>query len=427
MSLELHKYFNKKIFSIFLLGFASGFPIVLIAGTLSAWFKTSNASVVVIGYLSLLTQPYSYKFLWAPVFDYFKISKKVDQRKGWLYLIQALSALGLFVMSQSDPTTSPWILVIAAGLVAFFSASQDIIIDGYRAAILEEEERGLGTAVAVEGYRIATILSGAGALIIADKLGWKVTYQYMAAIMALTMLFTYISPDVKSSVSKNKRVSFLSSIKENFSDLLKREKIFVYLALAILYKVGDAFSHALTTPFLIDIGFSLTEVGAYLKTTLLVAGIIGIFLGGIILTKLDLFKALLFFGVLQSVTNLLYMLLAEVGYNTPIAISALFVENLCSGMGTAAYLSLLLSLCNKKFSGTQYALLTSLSSLGRVYIGPVAGHIVEGYGWSNFYLFSAIAAIPGVILVIYLKDSIQKNSRLAKEDKKKIPKGAAAA
>lgn len=428
MAKSIYKYLNKKILSIFLLGFASGFPIVLISGTLSAWFKTSNASMVILGYLTLLTQPYSYKFLWAPVFDYFKLTDKIDQRKGWLYIIQLFSTIGLIVMSMSNPSTSPLILIVAAGLVSFFSASQDIVIDGYRAAILDEDERGLGTAVAVEGYRLATILSGAGALIIADNFGWKFTYQCMSLVMLSTMIFTFISPNVKIDIKKRVRESsFIGSIKDTFSDLLKREKIFAYLALAVFYKIGDAFSHVFTTPFLLDLGFSLTEVGAYMKTILLVAGILGIFVGGLILTRLDLFKALLFFGILQAVTNLLYMVLANIGQNTVVAISALFIENLCSGMGTAAYLSLLLSLCNKQFSGAQYALLTSLASLGRVYIGPVSGYMVEGYGWANFYMFSALAAIPGLLLVLYLKKPIQEKSRLARIKKEELSQEAVVA
>jgi PAT family beta-lactamase induction signal transducer AmpG len=409
----MQSYLNKRILVVFLLGFSSGLPLALVGGTLQAWFKTSGASIVAIGFMTLVTQPYSYKFLWAPVLDKFALTSMVDRRRGWIMGMQISIIAMIILMAFFSPgmtvkvhTLDVPILLLLGFLLSTFSATQDIAIDAYKIEVLKHDERGLGAALATEGYRIAMIASGGLALILADNIGWQKTYLIMAALMLIGIIATVIAPAVEYT-GNAKNQSLTSMIIEAFKDFLLRKKAWLILLLILTYKLSDAFSHALSTAFLLDLSFNLSEVGVINKVLGVVATLVGVLVGGLYMTRLGLFKSLLTFGILAAVANLTFMLLAGAGKNYPLACSAVFIENICAGMGTAAFVALLMSLCSARYTATQFALLSSLAAVGRVYVGPASGYLVEAYGWSNFYLFSSLVAIPTLSLLIYLRKYIE--------------------
>ncbi len=409
----LNTYLNRRMFVVLLLGFASGLPIALVGGTLQAWFKTNGASIVAIGFMTLISQPYSYKFLWAPLLDKYAIPGFLDRRRSWILLMQVGIISLIILMSLFNPAETVFIinwdvpiLLILGLLLSTFSATQDIAIDAYRIEILKHDERGLGSALGIEGYRLAMIASGGFALVLADKYGWQVTYLLMAGLMLVGVLAVGLAPAV--TYNGNARGQKLSVvILAAFKDFLLRKKSWWILLLVVVYKLSDAFSHALTTAFLLDLQFSLSEVGMINKVLGVFATLVGVLVGGLFMTRVGLFKALLTFGILSAVTNLTFMLLAITGKHYVVACSAVFIENICSGMGTAAFVAFIMSLCNPKYTATQFALLSSLAALGRVYVGPASGYIVEAVGWAWFYFFTAIVAVPVLLLLVVLRKYIQ--------------------
>jgi PAT family beta-lactamase induction signal transducer AmpG len=397
---------SRKIGLLLLLGFASGLPLALTAGTLQAWLAAANVDIVAIGWFALVGQPYTYKFLWAPVMDRYALPF-LGRRRGWLLVTQLLLAAAIAFMGTLTPADSAWLLGGTALSVAFLSASQDIVFDALRADWLEREERGAGAAVSVFGYRIAMLVSGAGALILADQwLGWQATYWLMAALMGVGMLATWlvVEPEPKGAAPK----TLDDAVVKPFAEFFSRQGAVALLLLVVLYKLGDAFAGNLTTTFLLrGPGFSLTEIGAINKGFGLAATIVGALAGGALMAKMRLYRALLIFGLLQALTNLGFMLLAASGKSYALMITVIGLENLCGGMGTAAYVALLMALCDRRFSATQYALLSALSAVGRVYVGPAAGYLVAGFGWQLFFLFTFFIALPGLALLVWMRRRIE--------------------
>ncbi len=398
---------SRKIGLLLLLGFASGLPLALTAGTLQAWLAAENVDIVAIGWFALVGQPYTYKFFWAPFMDRY-VPPFLGRRRGWLLVTQLALAAAIAFMGTLSPVDSAWLLGGAALTVAFLSASQDIVFDALRADWLERDERGAGAAVSVLGYRIAMLISGAGALILADQwLGWQATYWLMAALMGVGMVATWfvLEPEVKGGAPK----TLDAAVVQPFAEFFTRKGAIALLVLVVLYKLGDAFAGNLTTTFLLrGPGFSLTEVGAIHKCFGLAATILGALAGGALMAKMRLYRALLIFGVLQAITNLGFMLLAASGKSYALMVTVIGLENLCGGMGTAAYVALLMALCDRRFSATQYALLSALSAVGRVYVGPAAGYLVAGFGWIQFFFFTFLIALPGLALLVWMRKRIDQ-------------------
>jgi len=398
---------SRKIALLLVLGFASGLPLALTAGTLQAWLAADNVDIVAIGWFALVGQPYTYKFLWAPLMDRYA-PPFLGRRRGWLLVTQLLLAAAIVFMGTLKPADSAWLLGAAALSVALLSASQDIVFDALRADWLEREERGAGAAVSVLGYRIAMLVSGAGALILADQwLGWQATYWLMAALMGVGMAATWLAVEPAPRGEPPRTLD--AAVAKPFAEFFAREGAVALLLLVVLYKLGDAFAGNLTTTFLLrGPGFSLTEVGAINKGFGLAATIFGALAGGALMAKMRLYRALLVFGALQAVTNLGFMLLAASGKSYALMVTVIGLENLCGGMGTAAYVALLMALCDRRFSATQYALLSALSAVGRVYVGPVAGYLVAGAGWQMFFFFSFLIALPGLALLVWMQKRIEQ-------------------
>ncbi|RUM86974.1 MAG: muropeptide transporter AmpG [Thermodesulfatator sp.] len=389
---------------MFPMGFASGLPLALSGGTLQAWLTVAGVDIKTIGLFSMVGIPYTLKFVWSPVMDRFNIPL-LGRRRGWILLCQVFIILITAAMAMLNPSSQAAAMGLAAILLAFFSASQDVVIDAYRTDSLKERERGLGVGLTVTGYRIAMLVSGALALILADHIGWHATYIAMAAVMAGSALFTLIAPE--PGIPGNPPGNIREAVIEPLKEILSREAIILFLFLIILYKIGDAFAGTLTTAFLIrGAGFSPTDVGTINKGLGLAATIIGAMAGGGLMIRMGLYGSLMLFGILQAVSNLAFMALALVGKSYPMMIGAVGLENICGGMGTAAFVAFLMALCNRRFSATQYAILSALAAVGRVFVGPPSGILVDMLGWPEFFFFTFLAALPGLFMLRYLKKHI---------------------
>jgi PAT family beta-lactamase induction signal transducer AmpG len=309
-------------------------------------------------------------------------------------------------MAFGSPWRHPFTLGALALLVAFASASQDIVIDAYRTDVLHEKERGIGAAVFVMGYRVAMIVSGAVALILSDRIGWRDTYLLMSVIMIAGMAATAMAPEPDEAISPPK--SIVEAVWGPLRDFFSRRSAFTILLVIVMYKLGDAYAGTLTTAFLIrGLGFTPTDVGTINKGLGLVSLIIGALFGGTLMVRLGLYKSLMLFGILQALSVLSFMVLAWAGKSYVMMIFAVAFENLCGGMGTAAFVSLLMALCSQRYSATQYALLSSLAALGRIFIAPSSGYVVELAGWPRFFMLAAISAIPGLLLLRRVRGDIE--------------------
>ncbi len=391
---------------LLILGFASGLPLALTSGTLQAWMTVENIDLKTIGFFSLVGQAYVFKFLWSPVMDRYT-PPLLGRRRGWLLITQALLLLAIAGMGFLDPSSQLRWMAALAVVIAFCSASQDIVFDAWKTDVLPAEERGAGAAISVLGYRLGMLVSGGLALWLADRyLGWHGMYWLMAALIIPCMSATLLAPEPDDIIPVPRTLE--QAVAAPLRDFFARNNAWLILLLIVLYKLGDAFAMSLTTTFLIrGVGFDAGEVGVVNKTLGLIATIVGALYGGVLMQRLTLFRALLIFGILQGISNAGYWLLSVTDKQMMSMAAAVFFENLCGGMGTAAFVALLMTLCNKSFSATQFALLSALSAVGRVYVGPLAGWFVEAHGWPQFYLFSVIAAVPGLILLLICRRSLE--------------------
>ncbi|APC10459.1 MULTISPECIES: muropeptide MFS transporter AmpG [Providencia] len=391
--------------TLILLGFVSGLPLALTAGTLQAWLTVENVDIRTIGFFSLVGQAYVLKFLWSPMMDRYT-PPFLGRRRGWLLTTQILLIISIAAMGFMNPSEHLWYLAALAVTVAFCSASQDIVFDAYKTDLLSAEERGIGAATSVMGYRISMLVSGGLALWLADKfLTWKQLYLLMAGLMVIGVIATLLAKEPEEDTAPP--TSLKKAIYEPLAEFFSRNNAWLILLLLVFYKLGDAFVMALNTNFLLNaLGFSLSEVGTVNKTVGMAATIIGALLGGYLMKNMSLFKALFLFGLLQGGSNIGYWFLAITPPHILTMGSIIFLENIFSGMGTAAFVALLMTLCNKSLSATQFALLSALSAVGRVYIGPIASIFVSNYGWPLFYLISIGVAVPGVLLLLACRTSL---------------------
>ena len=408
MNAYLEIFRSRRVAIVFLLGFASGLPLALTGGTLQAWMTVSGVDIVTIGIFTLVGIPYTWKFLWSPFMDRY-VPPFLGRRRGWIVVMQLMLMLAIAVMGSLNPSAAPWALAGLAIIAAFTSSSQDIVIDAYRTELLKPVERGMGAAASVLGYRLAMLTSGALALIMADQIGWNTTYYFMAALMGLCVLATLWGPEPDVAVQPPRTMT--EAVVEPFNEFFSRRGAWLLLLLIVLYKLGDAFAGSLTTAFLIrGVDFTPTEVGAINKGMGLIATLVGVVIGGGLMIRLGLFRSLLVFGILQALSNLSFMWLAAVGKNYWLMAMAVGVENLSGGMGTAAFVALLMSLCNPRFTASQYALLSALAAVGRVYVGPASGYLVEAMDWVAFFGFTFVIALPGLILLWGMRSNIRSLS-----------------
>lgn len=410
-SAYLEVFRSPRVAAVCLLGFASGLPLALTGSTLQAWLTVENVDIKTIAWFSWIGIPYLLKFLWSPAMDRFALPI-FGRRRGWILIAQLGLALGIAAMAYGSPAESLWMIGAAALWVAFASASQDIVIDAYRTDLMPQAERGMGAAVSVFGYRIAMLVSGGLALIFADQIGWKATYLALAALMAATVIVTWIAPEPDAPSHTPQTLG--EAVVEPLKDFFSRPGAISLLLLVVLYKFGDALAGTLTTAFLIrGVGFTPTDVGVVNKGLGLAALLLGALAGGALLTRLPLMRAMLLFGVLQAISNLSFAWLAWTEKSYPLLVFAVGFENLASGMGTAAFVAFAMALCHKSFSATQYALLSAIASLGRILFGPLTGRMVEAMGWGDFFVVTFLAALPGLLLVWLMRSEIDLAGRTA--------------
>lgn len=391
----------RLLFNVALFGFASGLPLALTGSTLQAWLTTAGVDLQTLGALSLVGLPYLYKFLWAPLLDRYGLGA-LGRRRGWLVLTQLLLAGLLFGLSGADPARNLEFIVWLVVLLALVSATQDIVVDAWRAEILSPADRGLGSGLSVAGYRVAMIVSGAGALLVADRVGFGPAFMLLAGLMAALALCSLVAPEPARDAAPP--TELWTDFRAALAGLLARPGIVWLAAFIALYKLGDAFAGSLSMSFFLrGQGFSLTEIGTTYKLLGMVASILGGICGGLWMPRLGLYRALLWFGVLQAVTNIGFLLLAMGGKSWLGMVVVVALENFSGGMGTSVLVALMVGLCAREFTATHFALLSALASLSRVLIGPLAGDIAV-VGWVEFFAASLVLAIPGLLLLVHQRD-----------------------
>jgi MFS transporter, PAT family, beta-lactamase induction signal transducer AmpG len=432
---SLAVYRDRRMLVILGLGFSSGLPLYLVFSTLSLWLKDAGLGVQVIGLFAVTRIPYSFKFLWSPLMDRLPIpglTSALGRRRSWLLVTQLGLAAAIVQLALSDPASTPELTRWLAIVVAVMAASQDIVVDAYRIDRLPAEKQGAGAAVAVTGYRVGMLASGAGALYLTGYgVSWQTTYLIMAGLVAVGVITTLLcrepeatapatapaagptgpDPDAPASARVERRVGaavashLYQGLIAPFIDLVRRHGLVTVALLvpfALLFKLGDAFASTMSNVFLADIGFTKIEIANIAKTYGLVATILGVMLGGWLVRALGMMRALWIGGLVQMASNLMYTLQAHVGADSWVLAATIGVENLSGGVGDAAFVAYLSSLCNRSYSATQYALLSALAGLVRNVASMFTGGWVEAMGWPDFFLLTAAAAVPGLVMLYAL-------------------------
>jgi len=390
------------------MGFASGLPLPLTLATLSFWLARVGVDKTAIGLFALVGLPYGLKFVWAPVLDHLPaplLGRVFGRRRGWALLIQAALILAILALGASDPLFAPWATAAAALAVAFFSASQDIVIDAYRIEILEEFEQGAGAAATQTGYRIGTLVAGAGAIALSDFIGWFAVFAILAGFVLIGTAAVLLASEPASAVGQQvaTRENWLeTAVLAPFADFLRRPGWGAILAFILLYKFGDAIGGVMANPFFVELDFTGVEIASITKVFGLLATFAGIIAGGLLVARYGLFPALAIGGVLQAATNLLYAVQAKVGHDLAVLAGTIGADNFTGGLGSAAFVAYLSSLCNRAFTATQFALLTSFMAIGRTVLSSGGGWLADRMDWAVFFTLTAALAVPGLLLLFWL-------------------------
>lgn len=422
-------YADRRVLSLLFFGLSSGLPLALTFGTLSLWLAEVGVDKTTIGLFALMGTPYTFKFLWAPLVDRMPLpffTRWLGRRRGWAVVTQLALMAAIAGLGATNPAAHPGITALFAFAVAFWSATQDIVIDAYRVEILEERQFGAGAATIVLGYRIGMLVSGAGALYLATYVGWFATYGIMAAFMTVGIVTVLVNPEPKvqksrESVEQEKRICAYLEVRPHlkgkkaqalawiygavfspFAEFMGRRGWMLVLLFILLYKFGDALAGVMGNPFYVELGFTKIQIANISKIFGLAATIIGGVVGGIMVNRMGILKSLIVCGILQMLSNLMFAVLAVVG-NDPFVLSlTIAIENLSGGMGTAAFVAYLSSLCNIAYTATQYALLTSFMAFGRTLLSSSGGWLADHMDWMSFFIVTTGAAIPGLILLVWI-------------------------
>jgi PAT family beta-lactamase induction signal transducer AmpG len=394
---------NRRMLVALVMGFSCGLPLLLTLSVLQAWMTESGVDLTTIGLMTLVGLPYTLKFCWAPLFDRFNLPF-FGRRRGWLLIAQFSLMVSLIGLGFSNPVAQPECLAISALAVAFFSASQDIVVDAYRREDLPDRELGLGSSLYINGYRVGMLLASGGGLILADHLPFSRVYLIMALCLLPGVITTILTPEpCVASFPATLAAAVVDPLVEYFS----RTNALWILSFILMYKIGDTMAAAMTTPFYLDIGFSKTQIGAVVKLFGFWATVGGTIFGGIAMIRLGILRSLWVFGILQAVSTAGFALLAAIGPNLAALSAVIAFENLSGGMGTAAYAAYMASITDKRFTATQYALLTSLMGIPRVLASAPTGYMATVMGWQGFFIFCTLIALPGLLLIIRIKDHRQ--------------------
>lgn len=427
---SVEEYLHPRVVGVFFMGISSGFPLTLLLSSLGFWLIDEGVSKATIGLLTLALIPYSLKFLWAPALDSMRLPilhRLFGRRRAWLIVIQVGLALAIVGLAMASPAENPLYFGLMAMAVCFMSASQDLVIDAYRIEILEDEEMPAGAAMTQFGYRVGNLIAGVMSLKIADWYGWDIAYLTMPCLLLFALIPAFIFGEparrgrhlmekeiatvrgwmsrggMKSEVISSLIENFFTTVVVPFKEFIQRRGWWLVLLFIVLLKVGDSMAAVMTAPLIADLGFSKDEIIWANKTVGFIAVLIGAFIGGLVLNRLGTYRGLMVAAILMMVTNLSFVLLAESGRNLDVLIFTIGFENFATGLGGTIAIAYLSGLCNLAFTATQYALLTSFASLGRLLIGSPSGIMQESIGYSEFFLLTTAAAIPGIILLMFMK------------------------
>ncbi len=429
---SLRIYGRPRLLAVLFMGFSSGLPLPLTFGTLSFWLAETGVSLTAIGLFAMIGTAYSLKFLWSPAIDRLAlplITATFGRRRGWALVLQALLALAILWLGQTDPRIDPWMTAFAAFVVAFLSASQDIVIDAFRIELLEAEEQGAGAAATQWGYRFGMLASSAGALYAAEFGGWGFAFALMAALMAVGMATVLLAPEPAApadvaaplpgaSAAEKATAWIRTAVIGPFAEFTTRPSWLAILVFIVLYKFGDALAGVMANAFYVATGFTRVEVAAISKVFGVAATLAGVGAGGLIVARLGHYRALFVCGIFQGVSNLMYVAQALAGHDVVLLTATIGIENFAGGMGSAAFVAYLSGLCNVAFTATQYALLSSLATVGRTNLSAWGGWLAEILGWPAFFAATTLAALPGLVMIIWLMRRIAAPAR---------PRGAALA
>jgi PAT family beta-lactamase induction signal transducer AmpG len=392
---------NRRMLVALVMGFSSGLPLLLTLTVLQAWMKETGVDLTTIGLMSLVGLPYTLKFFWSPLFDRYRLPF-LGRRRGWLLISQLLLMACLIWLGSSNPGVHPKMLAFAALAVAFFSASQDIVVDAYRREDLPDRELGLGSSLYINGYRVGMLLASGGGLILADHMPFSMVYLIMALCLLPGVVTTLLTPEPRVASFP---VSLKSAVIEPLVEYFSRTDALWMLAFILMYKIGDTMAAAMTTPFYLDIGFSNTQIGTVVKLFGFWATVGGTIFGGILMIRLGIRRSLWLFGILQAFSTAGFALLATMGPNLAALSAVIAFENLSGGMGTSAYAAYMASITDKRFTATQYALLTSLMGVPRVLASAPTGYLAKHMGWEAYFIFCVVIALPGLLLLLRIKDA----------------------
>jgi PAT family beta-lactamase induction signal transducer AmpG len=391
--------FNRRMLICVFTGFTSGLPLYVLVQLVPAWLRVEGVGLAEIGFFALVGFPYTWKFLWSPVIDRYTLPF-LGRRRGWMLVTQLTLLISIAAMGFIKPALSIWTVAYLAAAVAFFSASQDIVLDAYRRELLPDIELGIGNAIHVQAYRLAGLVPGSLALILADFLPWHIVFVVVALFMGVGLLLTLFIQEAISDPSPPKTLR--DAIVEPFREFIQRKGMAtaaLILAFMFLYKLGDNMATALQSPFFIDIGFTLTQIGVISKAAALIAATVGGLVGGVVMIKLGINRALWLFGVVQVVSILGFALLSVVGADPWMLGAVVAFEYLGVGLGTAAFTAFIARATNPIFAATQFALFTALTAVPRTLANAVTGVIVEQVGWTTFFFLCTALAIPGMLLL----------------------------
>lgn len=411
----LEIYFSKKILIIFCMGISSGIPLYMVLSTLFIWLTRENIEISTVGLFALTQLPWSLKFIWAPVVDKYKIpilNRILGQRKSWLLITQICLIASLILLGYSNPNNNIYLTAFFALLTAFFSANQDIIIDAYRIEILEDDMQGVGAAVTQFGYRIGGIFAGAGSLYLKSVFDWSTVFLIISSIIFIVMLLTILVIKIQTSTIKKSSESLFAPFQE-FISRNSLQRILIIILFIFFFKFGDVVAGIMANPFYVQIGFSNIEIANASKLFGVIMTLVGVFIGGYMVKKIGLLNSLLISGFFQIISNLLYVMLNYVGPEFNFLLITVAGENFSGGMGSASFVAYLSVLCKKEYSGTQYALLSSIMGLARTFLSAPSGFVVEYIGWGNFFLISTIIGIPGLIILLWMRKKFPLSQQIS--------------
>jgi PAT family beta-lactamase induction signal transducer AmpG len=408
-------YRDRKQLAILLMGFASGMPLLLTGSVLGYWMSRVGVNLQTIGIFALVGTPYAFKFAWAPLVDHTPLpllDKWLGRRRSWMLLSQAGILLSVLALAFSNPVVDPWTTAASALAIAFFSATQDIAVDAYRIEILSDEEQGAGSATTQLGYRIALWIVDAMALLLPSVLPWSIVFSAIAALIlvGVATTLTVREPALIRPHAGSPRQWLYQAAIAPFAEFMAYRGWALILLFALLYKFGDAIGGTMARPFFNDIGFTGPEIFGVTKSFGIAATILGAIVGGIVVARYGLIKALLIGGILQAMTNLLFAWQAHVGNDIVVLTIAISADNFTGSLGSIAFVAYLSSLCTTGMAGTQYALLTSLMAFGRTTMSAGGGWLAAQSGWPNFWILTTLLAVPGLLLLLWLKRLTEKET-----------------